>query len=91
MDVNINLTIKVNDVQQWAIQVKGPWIFTLFILKENDFIIKCKSISVMIKFFDNLKVATIIPWWFWDKLKHFLMYQKNLNLLLIYGNFKNIA
>jgi hypothetical protein len=70
--------------------VKGTWILPLFIYFKNDFIVKYKSISVMIKFFDNLKVVTIIPCQFWDNLKHFLICPFFLIYFLNCENFKKL-
>jgi hypothetical protein len=56
LDVHINITIQVDDVQPCYAHVKGPWLLPLFKLKE-DFMTKYFSEQVvMIEFVCNLKV-----------------------------------
>jgi hypothetical protein len=57
LDVHINITIQVDDVQPCYAHVKGPWFLALFNLKE-DFIAKYFNEQVvMIELVRNLKVT----------------------------------
>ncbi len=58
MDIHINTTIQVDDVQPCYAHVKGPWFLPLFKLKEDNFIAKYFSEQVvMIELLGNLKVT----------------------------------
>ncbi len=57
MDVHINTTIQIDDIQPCYAHVKGPWFLPLFKLKE-DFIAKYFDVQVvMIELLGNLKVT----------------------------------
>jgi hypothetical protein len=56
LNVHINTTIEVDNVQPCYAHVKCPWFLPLFKLKENDFIAKCLNERVaMIELLGNLK------------------------------------
>jgi hypothetical protein len=57
LDVHINTTIQIDDIQPCYAHVKGPWFLPLFKLKE-DFIAKYFDVQVvMIELLGNLKVT----------------------------------
>ncbi len=58
LDVHINTTIQVDDVQPCYAHVKGPWLLPLFKLREDSFIVKYFNEQVvMIELLGNQKVT----------------------------------
>jgi hypothetical protein len=63
LDVHINTTIEVDDVQPCYAHVKGPWLLPLFKLKEYDFIPKYfNERAIMIELLGNLKITRGSNW-----------------------------